>query len=174
MTPRALCLLTCLAFAIAAPGASASAAGMKNPPQPAAVVAALYAEEQAGRAPLTESGERAAKLTQRLAALWAQAEAASRQRGDEEGPVDFDVVTNSQGATIKSFALKTERPDATHATVVATLVPDNWVRASPRENVLRYDLAFDGVSWAIDDIRGVAGPRPWSLRVLLTRALKEP
>ena len=38
--------------------------------------------------------------------------------------------------TVKSFALKTEKKDATRATVVATLIPDNWVRASSDENII--------------------------------------
>jgi hypothetical protein len=105
------------------------------------------------------------------AALWAKA-AAATPPGDE-GPIDFDAVTNSQGATVKSYTLTTERRDATHASVVATLVPDNWLRASPRENVVRYDMTFDGARWAIDDVHGVAGSQAWSLRDLLRQSLNE-
>ncbi len=111
----------------------------------------------------------AATLTRSLAALWARAEAAVPP-GDE-GPTDFDVVTNSQGATVKTYTLKTERRDAAHA-AVAALVPDNSLRAPPGENVIRYDLMFERARWAIDDVHGVAGPRAWSLRDLLTKSLR--
>lgn len=174
MTSRLLRLLAGLAFVAATMAGPASAAAMKAPPRPAAVVAALYAEEQAGRAPLSEPGERAAKLTASLGALWAQAEAASRRRGDEMGPLEFDVATNSQGASVKSDAIVVERLDARRATIAVTIEPDNWLRHSPEENVVRYDMGFDGARWAIDDIRSVAGLGAWSLRALLSHALKDP
>ena len=160
-------------LAVAALGASPSVAAPKPAPDPSLVVASVYAEEQAGRAPLLEASVRAATLTKSLAALWARADAAASRHMDDVGPVDFDVATNSQGMNVKSDALKTERRDATHAIVVATLVPDNWLRASPRENFIRYDLVFDGARWAIDDVRGVAEPREWSLRDLLTQSLRQ-
>jgi len=156
---------------LAALGAAPSDAGPKPASDPSAIVASLYAEEHAGRSPLFEPGIRVAALTPGLAALWAKADAAT-PAGDE-GPIDFDVVTNSQGMTVKSYGLKTERHDATHAAVVATLVPDNWLRASGRENVVRYDLVFVGARWRIDDVRGVAEPQVWSLRELLTLSLKQ-
>jgi hypothetical protein len=40
--------------------------------------------------------------------------------------------------TVKSFTLQTAKKNATRATVEATLVPDNWVRASPDENIIAF------------------------------------
>ncbi len=142
---------------LAALCAAPSTAAPKPAPDPSGIVAALYADEQAGRSPLLEPGERAAKLTAGLAALWAKVEAAVPP-GDE-GPIDFDIVTNSQGAEVKSFTLKTDRRDATHAGVAATIDPGDWPRKSRRENVIRCDLTFDSAHWAIDDVHGVAEPR---------------
>ena len=167
MRRRALAIAVLLAFA-----APASAAAMKSRPQHGAVVASLYAAEQAGRAPLSDPGERARALTPSLSALWSVVEAAAKRRNDGDPPPDFDVVTNSQGSTLKSYALAIERADATHATVIATLVDDNWLRASAREKVVRYDLVSDGSLWRIDDIHGVAEPRAWSLRAILSESLK--
>ena len=159
------------AFVLASVAAAPLAAAPKPAPDPGGGVASLYADEQAGRSPLLDPRHRAAKLTTGLAALWARADAAVPS--GEDGPIDFDVVTNSQGATVKSDTLTIERRDATHATVAAKLVLDNWLRASPRENVVRYDLVLDGARWRIDDVRGVAEPHVWSLRDLLTQSLRE-
>jgi len=69
--------------------------------------------------------------------------------GDEPGPVDFDVATNSQGMEVKSFTVKTLSQDASHASVVARLAPNNWVRKSERENEIRYDLVWEHGRWKI-------------------------
>ena len=61
--------------------------------------------------------------------------------------------------------------DASHASVVAKLVPDNWVRKSDRENEIRYDLVWERGRWAIDDVRSVIEPNAWSLRAVLTQYL---
>jgi hypothetical protein len=73
--------------------------------------------------------------------------------------------------TVKSYALQTEKKDATRATVVATLVPDNWVRASPDENIIVYSLIFEGGRWKIDDIGAASGLRRDSLKTLLMKSL---
>ena len=106
-----------------------------------------------------------------VGALWLDSQ--DRQtRHDEIGPIDWDVTTNSQGMTVKSFTLQTEKKDATRATVVATLVPDNWVRASPDENIIVYSLIFEGGRWKIDDIGAASGRHRESLKTLLMRSLK--
>ena len=87
------------------------------------------------------------------------------------GPIDWDVTTNSQGMTVKSFTLQTEKKDATRATVVATLVPDNWVRASSDENIIVYAFIFEGGSWKIDDVGAASGARGNSLKALLIKSL---
>jgi hypothetical protein len=163
---RLAAALTAAAFA--APAAAAGPA----PSDPTAPVAALYAAEKAGRPGLEGSAVRAATLTRSLAALWAKAKAVERATGD--ALIDFDVVTNSQGAEIKSYALTVERRDAARATVAAAIDPGDWIRASPQENVIRYALLRQAGRWRIDDVSGVAGPTPWSLRDMLERALRAP
>ena len=58
LTSRALRLSTQPAFAMAALCAPACAAGLKNPPQPGAIVAALDVKEQADPAPLSRANAR--------------------------------------------------------------------------------------------------------------------
>jgi hypothetical protein len=86
--------------------------------------------------------DRQATLSKALKTLWDKADVAAKVRHDEVGPIDWDVTTNSQSMTVKSFTLQTEKKDAARATVVATLVPDNWVRASPDENIIVYSFDF--------------------------------
>jgi hypothetical protein len=136
---------------------------------PSRVVASIYQEMlRTGR----PADRRGAPLSTSLAALWTKADNLAHRRGDETGPLDFDPTTNSQGMTLKSFKLSTELRNATHATVVVTVAPDNWARQSERENDIRYDLIFEGARWSIDDIHSVAGPNDWSLRDLLSRSLR--
>jgi hypothetical protein len=76
---------------------------------------------------------------------------------------------------VASFTLEVESRDDTRATIAVTLAPKGeWVRASPQENVVRYDVVREGGRWKIDDIRSRLGHRDWSLKDLLTRALKAP
>jgi len=163
---RSLAAATAL-LALAAPAFAASAT---NPADPRAPVAALYAAEKNGRSTLVSPTQRAAALTRGLAALWDKAEARARRSGDVA--IDFDVVTNSQGADVKSYALTVERRDANRATVVATIDPGDWLRRSPRENVVTFALVRQAGRWRIDDVAGVAEPNDWSLRDMLARALK--
>jgi hypothetical protein len=114
----------------------------------------------------------AATLSKALKTLWDKADAAAKTRHDEIGPIDWDVTTNSQGMTVKSFTLQTAKKNATRTTVVATLVPDNWVRASPDENIIVYFLIFEGGRWKIDDIGAASGLRRGSLKTLLMKSLK--
>jgi len=90
---------------------------------------------------------------------------------NELGDLDFNVATNSQGLGVKSFTVTTLSRDASHASVVAKLTPDNWVRKSDRENEIRYDLVWERGRWAIDDVNSVIEPNPWALRALLSQYL---
>ena len=146
-------------------------AGTLAPGDATAPVAALYAVEKAGRPALGDAAERAATLTGRLAALYDRAKAVERATNEEV--IDFDAVTNSQGAEVKSYALKVERRDATHAVVVATIDPGDWGRASPRENIIRFTLVVEQGRWRIDDIAGVAEPTAWSLRDIIDHNLRQ-
>jgi hypothetical protein len=72
---------------------------------------------------------------------------------------------------VRRFTVKTLSPNASHASVVARLAPDNWVRKSERENEIRYDLVWERGRWAIDDVHSVIEPNAWSLRGILTQYL---
>jgi hypothetical protein len=80
-------------------------------------------------------------FSHRLTALWANCDTRAHKTGDGLGPVDFDVATNSQGMEVKSFTVKKLSQDASHASVVARLAPNHWLRKSEREKEIRYDLA---------------------------------
>src|SRR4029453_1269221 len=91
---------------------------------PAAVVTAIYTRAakgkgDAGGAFVIEKATRARYLSKSLAALWAKADARTRQ-GDV-GPVDFDPVTNPQDPDVKSFRVAAEKQDADKATVAVTI-----------------------------------------------------
>jgi len=122
--PPSIRRLLVAAAALLALAVPRSAVAAMDPADPRAPVAALYAIEKAGRPTLTTPVERAAALTRGLAAMWDKAEALARRGGDVA--IDFDVVTNSQGAEVKSFSLTIERRDAKSATVVAAIDPGDW------------------------------------------------
>jgi len=153
-------------LALAAPALAAAT----DPADPRAPVAALYAIEKTGHAPLATPAQRAAALTRGLAALWDKVEA--RAQRDSDAAIDFDVVTNSQGADVKSYGLAVTGRDANRATIVATIDPGDWVRQSARENVVTFSLLRQAGGWRVDDVSGTAEPNAWSLRDLLARALE--
>jgi hypothetical protein len=151
-------------------------AAAKVASEPVDIIASIYkgtlkTHDKAGALWL-DPRDRPATLSKALVALWAMADAAAKKRGDEIGPIDWDVTTNSQGMTVKSFTLKTEKGDATHVVVVATLVPDNWVRKSPDENIIRYHFILESGLWKIDDVRGANDAEAGSLKDLLAKSLK--
>src|SRR5271170_493464 len=156
--------------------ASQAASAPTSATDPSQIVASLYAKllVSGHPAPLVNASERRALLSTGLFELWAKADAIASKHKDDIGPVDFDVTTNSQGMDIKSYSLRSEPQDSKHTIVVAKLVPDNWLRSSPRENELRYYFVFERNRWAIYDIRGVAEPHEWSLREILLRSLHSP
>jgi hypothetical protein len=150
-------------------------AAQAAPSDPASYVASIYAN---GREPKVwdqwlDGARRGEWFSRALTALWARCDARARKTKDELGPLDFDVATNSQGMDVKSFTVRTLSRGASHASVVAKLMPDNWGRKSDRENEIRYDLVWERGRWAIDDIHSVIEPNPWSLRALLTQYLAD-
>ena len=151
---------------VAAPALAAAS----DPADPRAPVAALYAVEKTGHAPLATPARRAAALTRGLAAIWDRAEAGANRGGGVA--IDFDVVTNSQGAEVKAYALTVPARAANRATVVATIDPGDWGRQSARENVITFSLLRQNGRWRVDDVSGVAEPHTWSLREMLAQALK--
>jgi hypothetical protein len=164
---RAAALVSGVLVFAAGPAAEAA------PSDPARFVASIYA---GGREPAVwdqwlDGGRRGEWFSRAVTALWAKCDALARKTHDELGPLDFDVATNSQGLTVKGFTVKTLSQDASHASVIAKLTPDNWARKSDRENEIRYDLVMERGRWAIDDVHSVIEPNPWSLRALLTQYL---
>jgi hypothetical protein len=152
---------------------AAVVAAQAAPSDPDRFVTSIYSNAREGAvwAQLLDSGRRGEWLSRRLTALWAQCDTRAHKTSDGLGPVDFDVATNSQGMEVKRFTVKTVSQDASHASVVARLVPNNWVRKSERENEIRYDLVWEHGRWKIDNIHSVIEPNTWSLRVILTQYL---
>ena len=140
---------------------------------PARLVASIYADGREGVvwAQWLDGAQRGEWFSRSLTALWARCDARAHNTGDGLGAVDFDVATNSQGLEVRRFTVKTLSRDASHASVVATLTPDNWVRKSERENEIRYDLVWERGRWAIDDVHSVIEPQAWSLRAILKQYL---
>jgi hypothetical protein len=148
-------------------------AAQATPLDPARFVASIYADGREGVvwAEWLDGARRREWFSSALTALWAKCDDHARKTKDELGAVDFDVATNSQGLEVRRFTVKTLSRDASHASVVATLTPDNWVRKSERENEIRYDLVWERGRWAIDDIHSVIEPNAWSLRAILKQYL---
>ena len=152
---------------------AATVAAQAAPLDPARFVASIYADGREGVvwAEWLDGARRREWFSSGLTALWAKCDDHARETKDELGAVDFDVATNSQGLEVRKFTVKTLSRDASHARVVATLTPDNWVRKSERENEIRYDLVWERGRWAIDDIHSVIEPNAWSLRAILKQYL---
>ena len=144
---------------------AATVAAQSTPADPARLVASIYADGREGTvwAQWLDGARRREWFSSALTALWAKCDEHARKTKHELGAVDFDVATNSQGLEVSR--------DASHASVVATLTPDNWVRKSERENEIRYDLVWERGRWAIDDVHSVIEPNTWSLRAILTQYL---
>ena len=118
-------LLSFLACSLFAVGAAQAA-----PPDPARLVASIYADGREGAvwSQWLDGKRRGEWFSHALTARWATCDMRAHTINDELGALDFDVATNSQGLEVKSFTVKTLSRDASHATVVANLTPDNWVR----------------------------------------------
>ncbi len=141
-------------------------------PDPARLVGSIYADGRENAVwQWLDGGRRDEWFSRALTALWAQCDARAHALNDELGALDFDVATNSQGLEVKAFTVKTLSRDASHASVVVKLTPDNWARKSDRENEIHYDLVWERGRWAIDDIHSVIERNSWSLRAILTQYL---
>ena len=152
---------------------AATVAAQATPPDPARFVASIYADGREGVlwAQWLDSARRGEWFSTALTALWAKCDDHARETKGKLGAVDFDVATNSQGLEVRRFTVKTLSRDASHASVVAALTPDNWLRKSERENEIYYDLVWARGRWAIDDVHSVIEPNAWSLRAILTQYL---
>lgn len=149
--------------AMSLPCGAASAAA---PRPPLAVLNEIYRDAVRGKGPSwIEAADRPKYLSKSLVALWAQTD--KKLVAGDEGPVDFDLVADTNGLTLKGFSLKTERQDDNTATIAATLAYKEGPQPEP--SIVRYDLVREGGQWKIDEVRGGA----WSVRDMLTRFLKE-
>ena len=145
------------------------------PNDPASILTAIYTRAAKGKgdggaAFVTENKAAKAKyLSKALVALWAKADAHT-PKGDV-GPIDFDPVTNSQEPDVKSFKVDLEKAEADKATLAVTITGRRSDR-KPADRIVHYDFVREANSWKIDDIKGSSDGEPWSIRKMLTDALK--
>ena len=173
MLTRRHLVLTSLLIAAEAPLARAEPATTDDP---VAIVNAIYARASKGKGNggggfvIENKAAKAKYLSRSLIALWARADAHT-PKGDV-GPIDFDPVTNSQDPDVKSFKVETEKLDANAALIAVTLESHRGKRDKPADAVIRYAFVHEGPAWKIDDIKGAVDGQPWSIRAMLTEALK--
>ena len=143
---------------------------------PAGIITAIYTRAAKGKGDtggafvFENKAAKANYLSKSLIALWAKADA--RTRKGDVGPVDFDPVTNSQDPDVKSFKVAVEKQEADKATIAVTIDGHQGPRTKPADGTIRYDFVRDAGRWKIDDIRGSAEGKPWSIRGLLVDSLK--
>lgn len=143
---------------------------------PAAIVTAIYTRAAKGKGDgggtfvIENKAARTKYLSKSLATLWAKADA--RTRKGDVGPVDFDPVTNSQDPDVKSFKVAVEKQEADKAVIAVTIDGHQGPRAKPADQTMGYDFVREAGLWKIDDIKGSADGRPWSVRGMLTASLK--
>jgi hypothetical protein len=149
---------SCRTLAVPAPWAIES--------DPAAVIRAIYRCAVRGAGPSwIDAADRPKDLSRSLVALWAKTDAA-RPRDDELGPVDFDLVADTNGLTLTTFSVAVEQRDARAARVAVTLgYKEQAGRKTP--TVLHYAMLREDGGWKINDI--VAAD--WSARGLLASYL---
>jgi hypothetical protein len=151
------------ALAAFAGGRSAVAA---ETPGPLAVMTAIYQAAVKDQGPSwIDEGERAQYLSKSLVALWAQTD--KKIVPGDEGPIDFDIVADTNGLSLSGFSLAVEKQGPTTATIAATLAYKDG-DAGPKPKVVRYDLVRENGRWKIDEIHSDS----WSVRALLSNFLR--
>jgi hypothetical protein len=151
-----------LGFAAFPTSAAVAAADTRDP---VALITAIYRAAVKGDGPSwIEKAERAPYLSKSLVALWARTD--RKLVAGDEGPIDFDLVADTNGLTLAGFTLKPERQDGKTATIAVTLVYKE-AKPRPEPSVVRYDLVRENGRWKIDEIRG----RDWSARAMLRQFL---
>jgi len=142
----------------------------------ASIVTAIYARaakdkgDSGGTFVIENKAARSRYLSKALAALWTKADA--RTRKGDVGPVDFDPVTNSQDPDVKSFKVAAEKLETDRAVIAVTIDGHQGPRPKPADQTMRYDFVREAGLWKIDDIKGAADGRPWSVRGMLAASLK--
>jgi len=145
------------------------------PSDPLAILTAVYSRAAKGKGDgggafiIENKAAKAKYLSKSLVALWAKAEAHT-PKGDV-GPVDFDPVTNSQEPDVKSFKVDREKLGDDKASLSVTITGHRNDR-KPADLVVRYEFVREADGWRIDDIKGSSDGQPWSIRKMLTDALK--
>ena len=137
---------------------------------PLAFITLIYqraVKEGGGSFVWSEAKDRPRFMTKSLVALFAKTDAATPQ-GDE-GPADFDVITDTNGFTIGSFKAAPEKREATKSVIAVTLGYKEKEAKRERPHILRYDLVLEDGHWRIDDIRA----KDWTLRKILEQFLTE-
>jgi hypothetical protein len=143
---------------------------------PAGILTAIYTRVAKGKGDgggtfLIQKAARTKYLSNALVALWARADA--RTKKGDSGPVDFDPITNSQDADVKSFKVAAEKQAADKATMAVTIEShQREARANAADKTIRYDFVQEARQWKIDDIKGAVDGSPWSVRTLLADSLK--
>ena len=72
---------------------------------------------------------------------------------------------------MKSFKVDAEKTEADKALIAVTITGHRNDR-KPADQIVRYDLVREANSWKIDDIKGSSDGQAWSIRKMLTDALK--
>jgi hypothetical protein len=133
---------------------------------PLATIQAIYRLAVKGEGPSwIEKACRPRDLSASLVALWAKTDL--KLVAGDEGPVDFDLVADTNGLTLTGFSAKTEKQTADAATVAVTLAYKER-NPRPEPSVVRYDLVRESGQWKIDEIRS----SNWSVRDMLNGFLK--
>jgi hypothetical protein len=145
---------------------------------PATIVRAIYQEATKGKGNggyfiIGDKTVRRGLLSKALLAALTQAEA--KVEPGDEGPVDFDPVTNAQDSVVKGFSVASERQDGDSAVIAVTLIDRKDVKppSSAADRIVRYDFVREGGRWKINDIRGAVDGGPWSLQKILRDSMTE-
>ncbi len=72
---------------------------------------------------------------------------------------------------MKSFKVDAEKAEADKARLAVTITGHRNDR-KPADQIVRYDFVREANSWKIDDIKGSSDGEAWSIRKVLTDALK--
>jgi hypothetical protein len=164
LSRRAFVALATLALLLPALPAQAAPQG------PDVVVAAIYKKVTAGKGDhggqfvWVQDKDRRLYFTARTVKLWRDAEAKT-VKGDQ-GPISFDLITNSQDPQVKAFDVSIEKQDANAATIIVHIAEKRGPIMPLPGTTIRYDMVLEHGRWLIDDIRGTIDTE-WSVRKML-------
>lgn len=161
--------LVAVAFALATTALPAIAAPADTPE---AFLSAIYARVTAGDgtkggSEFTEAKAAGRWFTRSLVKLWAEAEAKAETAG-EIGPIDFDLLTDSQDPLVRRVAIEPREVKPESAVVRVSLYAAKKPKVGEKPGaVLDFVLLRESGAWRIDDVRQVSSTDPWTLRGLL-------